>query len=183
LRLVNCKQLNDLKTNINHIYNRGFNMRLIETMAPQGPQPQKGFSLIEIMAVLAIAALLVIGVLWSKQIVDDSLNSNQFTADIATLATQARAYRGLAPTYTGISVTALTGMGLLPTSWGAGSGVNPAGGDYTLAVNTSDSTRVDLTATGMSQVACLNVEKKIEGSTDGGSSATCSSGTLTAVFR
>jgi prepilin-type N-terminal cleavage/methylation domain-containing protein len=155
----------------------------LRTMAPQGQQSQKGFSLIEIMAVLAIAALLVIGVLWSKRIVDDSLNSNQFTADIATLTTQARAWRGLDPTYTGISVTALTGMGLLPSSWGAGAGVNPAGGNYTLAVNSTDATRVNLIATGMSTEGCLNVEKKIEGTTDGGNQASCSSGTLTAVFR
>ena len=155
----------------------------LRTMGPQGQQSQKEFSLIEIMAVLAIAALLVIGVLWSKRVVDDSLNSNQFTADIATLTTQARAWRGLDPTYTGISVTALTAMGLLPSSWGAGAGVNPAGGNYTLAVNSTDATRVDLTATGMSTEGCLNVEKKIEGTTDGGNQASCSSGTLTAVFR
>jgi hypothetical protein len=95
------------------------------------------------MAVLAIAALLVLVVMWSKRIVDDSLNSNQFTADIATLTTQASAYRALDPTYTGISITALTSMGLLPKSWGAGSGANPAGGNYTLAANATDSTRVD----------------------------------------
>ena len=158
-------------------------MRLIGRVASQGQTSQKGFSLIEIMAVLAIAAFLVLGVMWSKRIVDDSLNNNQFTSDIATLVTQARSWRGLDPTYTGISVTALTGMGLLPTSWGAGSGVNPAGGNYTLAANATNATRVDLTATGMSQEACLNVEKKIEGTTDGGNQASCSSGTLTAVFR
>jgi len=158
-------------------------MRLIGRVTTQSKQSQKGFSLVEIMAVLAIGAFIVVGALWTRTIAMDSLNSGQFTSDISTLSTQARAWRGIKPTYTGVSVSTLTGMSLLPSSWGAGSGINPAGGNYTLAANATDSTRVDLTATGMSQAFCLNVENQIEGTTDGGNRASCTSGTLTAVFR
>jgi len=143
----------------------------------------KTLSLIEVMAVLAIVIFLVLGIIKVKSYVDDVLNSHTFTKDIGIITTQARSWRGLNPTYTGISVADLTEMGLLPKTWGAGSGVNPTGGNYILAANATDATRADLTVIGMSQEACLSIEIKIEVITDGGNRASCSGGTLTAVFR
>lgn len=158
-------------------------MYLIGKIAPQGQQSQKGFSLIESMAVLSIAALFILGVMWAKRIVDESLTSNQFTREIATIATQARAYRGLDLDYVGIEISLLTGMGLLPTGWGSGVGANPLGGNYTLSANATDKALVDLLVTGLTSSICLSVANKIKGSTHGGNKATCAGGTLTAIFR
>ncbi len=146
-------------------------------------QRQQGFSLIEMSVVILVIAGLIAGVLWASKGVSDSSKVNRFTTEISTIAIQTRTWRGIDPRYTGVNFTALTTMGLLQATWGAGTGVNPAGGNYTVAANATDSTRFDLVATGMDQSMCLLIEKQIEGATSGGNQASCSAGTLTAVFQ
>lgn len=143
---------------------------------------QKGFNLIEILIVLGIIAVGVAAVVAYQSRATTSSTANRFVSEISLIATQARVWKGAKTTYTGVSMTVLTAQELLEPTWATGTGVNPAGGNYTVAANATP-TRLTVTATGMPTALCLNVENQIEASTYQGANASCSGGTLTAVFQ
>lgn len=141
-----------------------------------------GFTLVELLIVIGVIAVLAAAIFANQLRATNASTTNRFVNDINLIVTQARVWKGVKTSYTGISLTVLTSMDLLDNTWGSGTGVNPAGGNYTVAVG-SPSTRLTLTATGMDQTMCLNVENQIEAGTVGGNSASCTSGTLTATYQ
>ncbi|HRR95397.1 MAG TPA: type II secretion system protein [Candidatus Ratteibacteria bacterium] len=104
---------------------------------------KKGFTLVELMAVIG-----VIGVLMAVVLVGAS--SSRKTANISTTAQQiqliysaCQSWLGNGRTaYTGISLNALQAAGYLPATLN-----NPYGGTYTVAVNATDATQVDVSPT------------------------------------
>ena len=144
---------------------------------------QKGFSMIELMVVLVIGAILISAIMQRTSRAETAQLKQRFVDDVALIASQAKGWKGTKSAYTGISMTTMTGMALLDTTWGAGTGVNPVGGNYTVTVNGTDSAAINVTATGMENSLCLQVENAIEPSTKGGNTAACAGGTLTATFK
>jgi prepilin-type N-terminal cleavage/methylation domain-containing protein len=144
---------------------------------------QKGYTMVEVILGVALVAMVLAIIFDQFNNAKNSTTAQRFSNEIAMMTAQSRIWKGSSPHYTGISVTALTNLGMLDNNWGAGTGVNPAGGNYALAVNSTDATILNVTTTGMANEFCLNVARTIQSRTVGGSGASCSSGTLTAQFR
>ena len=144
---------------------------------------QRGITMTEVLLGLTLVAIIIAILVDQYNNANESTVAQQFSSEITTMTAQSRIWKGTAPNYTGISVTALTSIGRLDNNWGAGTGVNPAGGNYTLAANATDATILDVTATGMTAAMCGNVARMIQSRTVNGSSASCTGGTLTGQFR
>ena len=104
---------------------------------------KKGFTLIELMAVIGVMGLLMAVVLIGA-------SSSRKTAQISTTAQQIQliysachAWVGNGRVnYTGITLPGLQNAGYLPTTLNS-----PYGGTYTVAVNATDATQVDVSIT------------------------------------
>ena len=144
---------------------------------------QHGYTMVEVILGVALVAIVLALIFDQFNNAKDSTTAQRFSTEISTMTAQSRIWKGSSPHYTGISVTALTNLAMLDSNWGAGTGVNPAGGNYSLAVDASDKTILKVTATGMTNPMCLNVARIIQSRTVNGSGASCSGGTLTAKFR
>ena len=139
---------------------------------------QQGFSVIELMVVLAVAGMLIVGALIAGTTVMNGVKANRYVNEISTIATQTRAWKGVKTDYTGITITALTGMGRLPNA------INTEGGAYTVLPSDSPKTFI-ITSTLMTKKVCKDVAEQIKGQTVG-TGATCDTeepATLTAIFK
>ena len=149
---------------------------------------QQGFSVIELMIVLAVAGMLIVGALVAGTTVMNGVKANRYVNEISTIATQTRAWKGVKTDYTGITITALTDMGRLPNA------INTEGGAYTVLPSDPPKTFI-ITSNGMTLKICLDVAEQIKGQTVGTektdddeatSGATCGTEeptTLTAIFK
>ena len=117
---------------------------------------QQGFSIIELMIVLAVAGMLIVGALVAGTTVMNGVKANRYVNEISTIATQTRAWKGVKTDYTGITITALTDMGRLPNA------TNTEGGTYAVAVGVPSSTFI-ITSNGMTEEICLDVKEQIKG--------------------
>ena len=103
----------------------------------------KGFSLMELAIAVGLIAILV-GVVAAGGGMMARCRIQRETDAVDSLRVASQNY--LTPpnlTYAGISITALKTAGLLPNSFNAAAS-NAFGGDYTVAANTVDSTKVDI---------------------------------------
>ena len=149
---------------------------------------QQGFSIIELMIVLAVAGMLIVGALVAGTTVMNGVKANRYVNEISTIATQTRAWKGVKTDYTGITIKALTDMGRLPNA------INTEGGAYTVLPSDPPKTFI-ITSNGMTLKICLDVAEQIKGQTVGTektdddeatSGATCGTEeptTLTAIFK
>ena len=103
----------------------------------------KGFSMIEIAVGLLVLTVLTGVVLGGSSLITKA-QAQKETDNILNLQTAAKA--GLTATslsYTGMTITTLKTGGQLPSSYSP-TGTNSWGGNYTLAVNGSDASKVDI---------------------------------------
>ena len=66
---------------------------------------QQGFSIIELMIVLAVAGMLIVGALVAGTTVMNGVKSNRYVNEISTIVTQARGWKGIKTDYTDITMT------------------------------------------------------------------------------
>jgi len=158
-------------------------MKVINVMKTTPSTRQKGFALLEVLVAVGVIGLLALGVYKLANRTDSAQLTQRTVAEVGTIAAQSRAWKGINPNYVGVSIQALTDMGLLDTNWGGGTGINPFGGDYLVVANTANSSRIDISVSGMETEECLRLQNKLQATTLNGTNATCSAGTLTAIYR
>lgn len=142
----------------------------------------EGFTLVELLIVVAAIGVLSALVLNGMSRANQSSLAKRLNDEISLIAAQATAWRGASTAYTGVSMSVLEDQGMLKDGMGD-TGNNPAGGDYTVAVNGSDVTRVNIAATNLDVETCNNVAHKMSGIAV---SATCTGtapDTLTVVME
>ena len=156
---------------------------------------QQGFSVIELMVVLAVAGMLIVGALIAGTTVMNGVKANRYVNEISTIATQSRAWKGVKTDYSGLGnlkstdcasatpatkgICMLVAMGRLPNA------INTENGTYVLAVGDPTSEFV-ITSNGMTDKICKDVAEQIKGQTVDGAGATCSltkPAILTAIFK
>jgi prepilin-type N-terminal cleavage/methylation domain-containing protein len=70
---------------------------------------QQGFSVIELMIVLAVAGMLIVGALVAGTTVMNGVKANRYVNEISTIATQTRAWKGVKTDYSGLGDGTTTG--------------------------------------------------------------------------
>lgn len=107
---------------------------------------RKAFTLIELVLVLVIIGVLA-AILIPALSMRDKANISKAKGEIRSLHAGALGYLSAGrTTFTGVSVANLVSEGHLPANF-TGTGSNPWGGDYTVTVNASDATQVDIALT------------------------------------
>ena len=119
---------------------------------------QQGFSIIELMIVLAVAGMLIVGALVAGTTVMNGVKSNRYVNEISTIVTQARGWKGIKTDYTGIGIDQLISMGRLTTS------TNADGGDYALG-EVAGENEFTLTSAKMEKKTCEDVAEQIRAQT------------------
>ncbi|HAH20144.1 MAG TPA: hypothetical protein DCL49_04475 [Candidatus Omnitrophica bacterium] len=105
-----------------------------------------GFTLIEIVITIAIIAILLSAIGVGSGVMGNA-KVNSAAQSVKQLHTAAQSYIAAGNmTFTGISAAGLVTSKFLPDGFSA-TASNPWGGDYTVAVNASDSSKVDIALT------------------------------------
>lgn len=139
---------------------------------------KKGFTLIEIVITIAIIAVLISAIGVGAGVMGNA-KINTAAQSVKQLHTAAASYIAAGNmTYTGISVAGLITSKFLPDGF-SGTASNPWAGDYTVAVNASDSSKVDVSLTSVPADAATRLSALFKNS----ASATSYTGTIwTATF-
>ena len=139
---------------------------------------RKGFTLIELVLVIGIIAILIMAVGLTSGIRDNA-KVNSAAQSVRALRSAAENYLAAGNmTYTGISISGLQTSGYLPNAFSA-TGSNPWGGNYTVAVNSSDSGKVDISLTSVASASATRLSSLFANSA---SSTSYSSTTWTITF-
>ena len=119
---------------------------------------KKGFSFIEMIAVIIIGAILIGSLLMATKSTADSGRVTSLLKSLMALKTAANSYLlnngGLC---TGVSVGVLQTNKLLPAGFSP-TGSNPYGGDFSIAVNASTSNQCDVTLTSVPTTAQASLD-------------------------
>ncbi len=110
---------------------------------------QRGFTFIEVLAVLSIIAIATLGTLVLRDWAVSNSRISEAKSMITTLQSGAQMWRPNTGVYTGISITELSAIGAVPATWGDGVEKNPWGGDVAVAVDVGDLTRYTVTLSGI----------------------------------
>ena len=106
----------------------------------------KGFSLVELAIGLAVITVLILAVSMSSGI-RDTARQQSAVDSVQALRSASESYLASGKlNYASVSFTELKNGNFLPANFNA-SGTNPWGGNFTLGVNSSNNTRVDITLT------------------------------------
>jgi prepilin-type N-terminal cleavage/methylation domain-containing protein len=125
----------------------------------------KGFSLMELAIAVGLIAILV-GVVAAGGGMMERCRVARETDAVDNLRLASQNY--LTPpnlTYSGISVAALKTAGLLPNSFSA-TASNGFGGDYTVAVSASDSTKVEIALANIPSTAATDLTNAFKAKAD-----------------
>lgn len=123
---------------------------------------QSGIALIDVIVALVIVAIATAFVMSRSERGDNAKLTKVISDDIADIHNAAISFKGTKPNYVGITMTQLTSQELLNTTWGDGTGINPMGGNYTVAATGSSS--VNIVATGLSTGLCNGLQSKLSNS-------------------
>lgn len=137
----------------------------------------RGFTLIEFLVYLALAGALAAIIALRVGTADDTSRAQIIQDDINQIMGAAKNWKGVRVNYTGITFAQLTGQTFLRADWAAGIGVNPEGGNYTVAAAGQN---LVITATGLPAQACQAVQSKMTGSVD---AVVCAGTTITVTNR
>lgn len=110
---------------------------------------QRGFTFIEVLAVLSIIAIATLGTLVLRDWAVSNSRISEAKSMITTLQSGAQMWRPNTGVYTGISITELSAIGAVPATWGDGVEKNPWGGDVAVAADVGDLTRYTVTLSGI----------------------------------
>lgn len=140
------------------------------------PRASAGFTLLELLLVVAAVAVLLAALLPGRGVLDTA-RAAQVRQELETLRAAADGWleRGRLD-YTGLTLSALRTEGLLPLGW---AGTTPWGGSYTVGPDAGDSTRLSVTATGLPAAMAGRLREQL---LQAGHTATAVGGTLTVVF-
>jgi len=142
---------------------------------------QSGFTLIELSIVMVILALLIGAAASMFGPSSDKGKSSVLVSNIAEIVANASSFKTVGKTtFTGINIQWMVDRGLLPKPWGDGTTANPWGGSYTAAVNSTNASQLQVTATSVPNESCLAIADSISSSYV---SAACSSGTVTVIAK
>lgn len=125
----------------------------------------KGFSLMELAIAVGLISILV-GVVAAGGGMMNRCRVARETEAVDSLRLASQNY--LTPpnlTYSGINITALKTAGLLPNSFDA-TGSNGFGGDYTVAVNVADSTKVEIALANIPAAAAADLTNAFKAKAD-----------------
>jgi len=107
-----------------------------------------GFTLIELVLVISIIALLIMAVGLTSG-VRENAKVHSAAESVKALRTAAESYIAAGNmTYTGITISGLQTLGYLPAAFSA-TGSNPWGGNYAIAPNSADASKVDISLSGV----------------------------------
>jgi prepilin-type N-terminal cleavage/methylation domain-containing protein len=112
---------------------------------------QRGFTFIEVLTVLSIIAIATIGSLAVRDWAVGNSRVSEAKSQIITIQSGTQLWRPKNGNFTGISMASMSGIAAVPESWGAGTELNPWGGNITVAVDGADATRYLVTLTGIDQ--------------------------------
>ena len=113
-------------------------------------QSNKGFTLIELAIGLAVITVLILAISASSGIRDNA-RVQSAAQSVQSLRSAAESYlAGGKLNYSGMDIATLKTNNLLPAGF-SGSGTNPWGGNYSIAVNGSDATRFDIALGSLAQ--------------------------------
>jgi|GEM_PF-817414 len=110
---------------------------------------QRGFTFIEVLAVLSIIAIATLGTLVLRDWAVSNSRISEAKSMITTLQSGAQMWRPNTGVYTGISITELSAIGAVPATWEDGVEKNPWGGDVAVAADVGDLTRYTVTLSGI----------------------------------
>lgn len=118
---------------------------------------QRGFTFLELMGVLVLIAIL--GSIAIRAYSSATINTkiSNLQGDINALYAAATRFKGLSPTYTGVTCEKLVEDKYHDVSWTNCTGVNPFGGNYTVVPNATNATSVTIGATISDEAACRRV--------------------------
>lgn len=116
-------------------------------------QSQKGFTFIEVLTVLSIIALATIGSLALRDWAVGNSRVSEAKSQIITIQSGAQLWRPRTGDLTGISMTAMSSIAAVPEVWGAGTSINPWGGNISIAVDGTDTSLYVITVSGIEQTA------------------------------
>lgn len=105
------------------------------------PRSLRGFTFIEVLAVLSIVALATIGLLGLRDWATSNARISEAKSQIATVQSGVQQWRPRNGIYSGVSIDQLTQTASLPISWGDGVSINPWGGNIEVSADTTDPTR------------------------------------------
>ena len=120
---------------------------------------QKGFTLVEVAIVVAIGALLLIGISQAPRIIAGN-KSNAEIAEIPQIVTGVQKIYANQATYAGATLTQVIALnGLPPERVSAGAGVNRWGGAITMAVATVTTANdaIALTSVNVPSLECTDI--------------------------
>lgn len=138
---------------------------------------ERGFTLIELVMVISIAAILIMAVGLTSG-VRENAKVHSAAESVKTLRAAAESYIAAGNmTYAGITIDGLKTSGYLPGGFSA-AGSNPWGGNYAVAVN-SDPNKVDISLTSVSDAASTRLSVLFANSA---AAANYASGTWTVTF-
>lgn len=112
---------------------------------------QQGFTFIEVLTVLSIIAIATIGSLAVRDWAVGNSRVSEAKSQIITIQSGTQLWRPKNGNFTGISMASMSGIAAVPENWGAGTELNPWGGNVTVAVDSADPTRYLVTLTGIDQ--------------------------------
>lgn len=151
------------------------------SMKDNSNKRQKGFSMIELLAVIVVGAMFVLiaAQLASRGI--DAGDQKRLENDIDMLRIGASEWKGHRPSYSGVNCDYLLEFEYVKApSWnGTCNGANPKGGNYTVTAASPES-NLTITAANLSTSLCTRTARQRE---ETALSASCSSGTLTIVYE
>jgi prepilin-type N-terminal cleavage/methylation domain-containing protein len=140
---------------------------------------QRGLTLIEVMVAIVIGVVIVGLVVQKLSRGDEAKFAKAVFDDIAMVNAAAKSWRGTAYNYAGVTMADLTAAEILPAAWGNGAGVNPKGGNYTIAPTGANNSQILVTATGLGNGLCASAQRKF---VNVAAAAACAGGTLSVTM-
>jgi len=123
---------------------------------------KKGFTLLELIVVMVIITIIASTVIGSFKGASDNGRVANALNSIKAIQTAAMGYfNSNGGSCSGISIATLVTGKFLPGSF-SGTGTNPWGGNYTVNVNASDTTKFDLSMTNISATDNTNLDNAIQ---------------------
>jgi type II secretory pathway pseudopilin PulG len=141
-------------------------------------QSQKGYTLWEFAMTMALILLLTMAVFQVWQSVSASRKVTSSFSDIQTILKASLDWKAGKTSYSGISMSQLDNLGLLPTSLGNGNQANPWGGNYSVAASSSNMSKVDITLTNIPSKMALQLQDKLSSITEDSSDVSVSGSTV-----